>query len=311
MWGFIFVVISLVLILYLYFVKKELNRLQKNISLLPEQSSHGSRLYLSFREKSLMDVVDELNKMIDSYEEKSIESKQMEENIKLSITGLSHDLRTPLTSINGYVQLLRTSPDEGKRLQYLSIIEQSVERLIEMTDSFYDLSRIEMNQKQMELTTLSLPTLVEEVLLSFYEQLEDKQIVIAFPSEVVDEQIIADKLMLVRVLHNVTQNLLRYAFKQVCIDYEYVEEFVVFQVKNDIKLESNVAIEKVFTRFYTEDMNRTNTQSSGLGLYLSKRLVEKMNGKMEVEMENDWFILKVYLPIMRKHEIVYNKYITN
>ena len=73
---------------------------------MPTRSSFGSRLSFDFREKEFMLLVDELNHMIDAFEENNRQAKQMEENVKLSIAGLSHDLRTPLTSINGYVQLL-------------------------------------------------------------------------------------------------------------------------------------------------------------------------------------------------------------
>lgn len=79
----------------------------------------------------------------------------MEENIRLSIVGLSHDLRTPLTAINGYVQLLEQVEDTEKREKYLTIIKQSVARLLSMTDQFYDLARIETKQKEMDLHTLS------------------------------------------------------------------------------------------------------------------------------------------------------------
>lgn len=299
MWGWIFVFLTLALLLYLFFLKRELRKLKKEVRGLPVRSSFGSRLSVDFREKALMDLVDELNQMVDSFEEKNRQAKQMEENVKLSIAGLSHDLRTPLTSINGYVQLLNTTTDETKKTQYLKIIEDSIKRLIEMTDHFYDLARIETNQKEITLSSLSLSDVVEEIFLSFYEQLEEKQIELQFPERVNDNQIIADQLMLIRVIHNIVQNILRYAKSKAMIGYTNEADFLIFSVKNDIKPDSKVAVEKVFMRFYTEVTSRTNTEASGLGLYLSKMLVEKMNGKMEAEMDENWFNLKVYLPINR------------
>ena len=74
---------------------------------------------------------------------------------------------------------------------------------------------------------------------------------------------------------------------------------LVLIIKNDVKADSKVAVEKVFTRFYTEVSSRTNTEASGLGLYLSKKLVEKMNGNMDAELNGNWFILTIRLPINR------------
>lgn len=299
MWGWIFVFLTLALLLYLFFLKRELRKLKKEVRGLPVRSSFGSRLSVDFREKALMELVDELNQMVDSFEEKNRQAKQMEENVKLSIAGLSHDLRTPLTSINGYVQLLHSTSDETKRVHYLKVVEDSIKRLIEMTDHFYDLARIETNQKEIALSSISLANVVEEIFLSFYEQLEEKQIELQFPEQINDSQIIADNLMLIRVIHNIVQNILRYAKSKAVIGYRNEKNYLIFTVKNDIKQDSKVAVEKVFMRFYTEVTSRTNTEASGLGLYLSKKLVEKMNGKMEAEMDEHWFILKISLPINR------------
>jgi signal transduction histidine kinase len=297
MWGWIFVFLALSLLLYIIFLKREQRKLIQRVREISVDSSFGSRLFLDFREKTLLDLVDELNHMIDEYEEKNRQAIQMEENVKLSIAGLSHDLRTPLTSIKGYVQLLHTSTDQANRANYLKIIEHSITRLMEMTDHFYDLARIETNQKEMALSTFSLSKLVEETFLDFYDQLEKKQIEVQFPEKIYEQKIIADRIMLIRVVQNVIQNVLRYAESKTIIDYNMKEDYLILSIKNDIKTDSKVAIEKVFMRFYTEITSRTNTESSGLGLYLSKKLVEKMNGKIDAELNDDWFILKIHLPI--------------
>lgn len=166
-----------------------------------------------------------------------------------------------------------------------------------MTEHFYDLARIETNQKEIALSAIPLSNLIEEIFLSFYEQFEEKKIELQFAEQINDRKIIADKLMLTRVVQNIVQNILRYAKSKAIISYEAEKNTLVLNVKNDIKRDSKVAIEKVFMRFYTEVSSRTNTEASGLGLYLSKKLVEKMNGKMEAELHDNWFILKIYLPI--------------
>jgi signal transduction histidine kinase len=302
MWGWIFVFMAFALLFYVYFLKRELRKLKHEIKEMPTRASFGSRLSLDFRDKTLMELVDELNQMIDAFEEKGSQAKRMEENVKLSIVGLSHDLRTPLTSINGYVQLLNEITDETKRVHYLNVIDQSVKRLMEMTDHFYELARIETNQKEVVLSSLSLSNLVEEIFLSFYEQLEEKQIELRFPEQTHNHQIIADKFMLVRVIQNIVQNILRYAKSKAEISYRNEGNYLVISIKNDIKPDSKVAVEKVFMRFYTEVTSRTNTEASGLGLYLSKKLVEKMEGKMDAELSGNWFMLKIRLPICSNKE---------
>ncbi|NYF26081.1 sensor histidine kinase KdpD [Sporosarcina sp. JAI121] len=299
MWASLFAFLTVALLLYIYFVKRELRKLKQKVKEITTRASFGSRLSFDFREKELMQLVDEMNVMIDAFEEKNRQAKQMEENVKLSIAGLSHDLRTPLTSINGYVQLLQGTTDETKRAHYGKIIEQSVNRLMEMTDHFYDLARIETNQKEMALSSISLSTVVEEIFLSFYEQFEEQKIELQFPEEMHDRHIIADKFMLIRVLQNIAQNILRYAKSKAVISYGNDGDYVVFVIKNDSKSDSKVAVEKVFTRFYTEVTSRTNTEASGLGLYLSKKIVEKMNGNMDAELNGNWFILTIRLPINR------------
>lgn len=300
MWGWIFVFLAFALLLYIFFLKRELRKLKQEIQEIPTNASYGSRLYVDFREKAIMELVDELNQMIDAFEEKNREAKRMEENVKLSIAGLSHDLRTPLTSIHGYVQLFHAATDDTKKAQYLKIIEHAVKRLMEMTDHFYDLARIEMNQKEMALSSISLSNLVEEIFLSFYEQFEEKHIELQFPEPVHERHtIIADPLLLTRVIQNIVQNILRYANSQAVIRYLEEDNHLIFSVKNDIKPDSKVAIEKVFTRFYTEVSSRTNTESSGIGLYLSKKLVEKMNGSMDAALQDGWFILNIHLPLNR------------
>ncbi|MBS4218306.1 HAMP domain-containing histidine kinase [Bacillus sp. FJAT-49711] len=297
MWGWIMGFLALALLFYIYFLKRELRKLKYRVKTLPARANFGGRLYLDFRVKTIMDLVDELNLMIDAFEEKSRQTKQMEENVKISIAGLSHDLRTPLTSINGYVQLLQASTDDAKREHYIRTIEHSVKRLLEMTDHFYDLARIETNQKEITLSSISLSNFVEEIFLTFYEQFEEKKIELQFPEQIMDRPIIADKLMLTRVIQNIVQNILRYAKSKAVVSYGIEESYLIFSIKNDIKPDSKVAVEKVFMRFYTEVSSRTNTESSGLGLYLSKKLVEKMNGKMNAELKDHWFILNIHLPI--------------
>ncbi|MDT2596047.1 HAMP domain-containing sensor histidine kinase [Enterococcus dongliensis] len=287
--------VLILLLVYVILLKRELRRLKTTITTLSERQAYGGRLSLEFREKNLLEVVDALNVWIDEVEKKGQVYRESEENIKLTIAGLSHDLRTPLTTIKGYVQLLPITEDPVKRAQYITIIEQAIARLLSMTDQFYDLTRIETKQKEMELRPILFSTEVEEVLFSFYEQFRERGIEIEFLANSADRTVLADRIMLTRVIQNVAQNLLRYAEGHVTVTFLEASDAVTLQVINHVKPGTQVHIEKIFQRFYTENTSRSNTEASGLGLYLSKKLVEGMGGMMTAQLSDDKFTLLIKL----------------
>ena len=121
----------------------------------------------------------------------------------------------------------------------------------------------------MDLHTLSFSKEVEEVFF-FYEQFSEKNIEVAFAEHSINTTVLADPLMLLRVLQNIIQNLLRYADGQAKVTFSKEDSFIRLTVANPIKPGAQTSVEKVFQRFYTENTSRTNTESSGIGLYLSK-----------------------------------------
>ena len=101
--------------------------------------------------------------------------------------------------------------------------------------------------------------------------------------------------MLLRVLQNIIQNLLRYADGQAKVTFSKEDPFIRLTVANPIKAGAQTSVEKVFQRFYTENTSRTNTESSGIGLYLSKKLVEGMGGEMTAKLDGGIFSISVKL----------------
>jgi len=288
------VIISLVI--YLFLLKQQIRKLAQQVKKMPTISKNGSRLFVEFREKNLINLIDELNQMVNTYESEKVQIKHAEENLQLSITGLSHDLRTPLTAIDGYVQLLKLTDDPIKKNQYLDIIEVSISKLLEMTNQFYDLSRIDINQKGLNLVKLSLNEMIQDNFLSFFDSFEKAGLKIKFPENSKTIHVMADKILLNRVIQNVIQNILRYAQDQVEVTFDHQGDVGVLTVVNNIKKGSKMSIEKVFDRFYTESQPRTNTESSGLGLYISKRLIENMNGSMDAQLKGQKFSIVIKLP---------------
>ncbi|EPH99692.1 histidine kinase A domain protein [Enterococcus faecalis 13-SD-W-01] len=281
------------LLFYVILLKRQIKKLNTKMLELPKNARFGQRLSLDFREKNLLHLVDSINQMVNDFETENHDVRAMEENVRLSIAGLSHDLRTPLTAINGYVQLLARTEDTKKRQEYLQIIAQSTDRLLEMTNQFYDLARIETQQRELTIEKLNLPLMVEENLFSFYEAFEQAGINVSFTEQPTELYVYADKLMLTRVLQNIIQNLLRYAKDNAEIHYQQKNGAVTLVIRNNLKADNKLRIEKVFERFYTESSARSNAEASGLGLYLSKKLIQSMNGTMNAALDNNWFAIEV------------------
>lgn len=298
MWGIASIVGLLLLIggIYLYGLKRELRRLQQQVKELPEHASHGGRIAVEFHENDLVQLAEAVNQLVTGYEEQNIHSKQLEKNLQQAITGLSHDLRTPLTAISGYTQLLEKENDSQKQQQYLQNIHKSVERLIEMNEHFYELAKIELNQQPIQQERFSSYQRLEELFITYYEQFTAQQLTVRFPENVPETWILGDPLLYTRIVQNIIQNSLRYAKEQIIISVN-VDKQVVLQIKNDLN-DPSLDIQRVFDRFYTGNTSRTNA-ASGLGLTIAKTMAEKMGGTMTAEIKDHFFCLTMSFPKIR------------
>lgn len=295
--GAIFLGLVLMLVvLYLYHLKRQIRKLTKQINEIPLTSQYGSRLYSEFREKGMIQLVEQINEMIEQYEDKNAQTNVMKEKLNYSITGLSHDLRTPLTAIKGYLKLLEKTEDPQKREQYLRAMNQSVSRLTRMTDSFYEVAKMETDHQDGQKVPLDFYQLAQETFLSFYEQFVEKGLTVSFPEKVEDVQIKADPVLLTRVVENIIQNCLRYGTSEVQITFYKGKSDVNIQISNDMKQENNLDIERVFDLFYTGNQVRTNATSSGFGLHVSKKLVEQMGGQLSARIKEGKFAIVMAFP---------------
>ncbi|MFD1318547.1 sensor histidine kinase [Loigolactobacillus zhaoyuanensis] len=278
---------------YILRLRYELKQIRQQVQQIPVIGQHGTRLFFTLRDRTVRDLVAQLNQMIEYYEAQQTQIQGREQNLQLSITGLSHDLRTPLTAINGYTQLLQQAENTpAQQAQYIEIIERSVTRLLELTDNFYELARLETTASKLKLVPVALYQLTEELFLSFYDQFQQHQLQVTFPKSVNEQKIAAAPVLLTRVIQNIIQNALRYAVKHVVIDYQVTEQEIILTVKNDFAATEQIAIEHIFERFYTGNASR-NTSASGLGLYIAQKLVTRMHGKMSAKVADNWFYLQL------------------
>ncbi|EOT25919.1 sensor histidine kinase [Enterococcus saccharolyticus] len=205
------VILSLLLIglvLYLFFLKREIRLLTTSVRNIPTTSKYGSRLFNTFYKPDLVKLVDEINTMIDAYEAEREQLNLTEQSVQHAITSISHDLRTPLTAMKGYLQLLQNEQELNPT--HLMQIEASVERLVVLTNEFYELAKFTIDSTQTNWQKIEVIQTIETIFLNYYENFEKQGIQVDFPTDCSTYWLITDEQKLQRIIENLIQNILRY-----------------------------------------------------------------------------------------------------
>ncbi|MDR2354705.1 MAG: HAMP domain-containing histidine kinase [Clostridiales Family XIII bacterium] len=284
------------LLIRLAFLRGELGKLGEQARELKERSRYGARLHSESGDRALTELAGAVNSLVDAYEGRIGRAERAEENIRLSISGISHDLRTPLTALSGYLQLLGKTNAAPQRAEYTAATEDAARTLSDLVENFYDLSRLELGDDIFSRRDTELASFVCERFLAFYENFAERGLTASIRGADRAYHVVADPLALTRVLNNLIQNLLRYASGEISVSFADEGEYAAVIVGNETKGPLPDETEKIFERFFTADPSRSN-RGSGLGLYISRKLVEGMGGRIGAEKQNgDALVLTIRLP---------------
>ena len=242
--------------------------------------------------KSLSRFAAKINQLIQLSKQnlQSVEKRELE--LKQEITNISHDLRTPLTSIKGFSELLTDrSISEAERQAYLSIIQKKIDHLTMVVDLFYELSQLDSSDKILVVQKQSLNQTVGETMLLFYDDFEKKPLRVNFDERAVSP-VLADHQAIVRIVTNIIQNALTYAKSYLTISFEEEEEYIWLRAANDVEGINIKELQQIFNRTYRLDPSRTGSRL-GLGLHIVQQLVEKQGGKAAASVRNHEFMIEV------------------
>ncbi len=222
----------------------------------------------------------------------SVSDERMKANM---ITNISHDIKTPLTSIINYIGLLRREEIENPNVQtYLEVLEQKAMRLKQLMEDLVEVSRISSGNITLQMADIDLLELVRQTGGEFNEKLEQKglNVISKFPKDPV--MIYADGRQLWRVIGNLYNNVAKYAMPdtRVYVEVEQKDYEASFSIKNISETMLEVDADTLAERFVRGDEARS-TEGSGLGLSISKMLTELMGGRFEIELDDDLFRVKV------------------
>lgn len=228
----------------------------------------------------------------------SVDSEIKSERLKTElITNVSHDIRTPLTSIITYVDLLKIENDPEKIAEYIDVLDQKSKRLQHLTDDLFEAAKASSGSMPVQLERIDIVSLLTQGIGEMDEKIEASALdfKLAYPTEKV--YVKGDGKLLWRSIENLFSNIFKYAqpASRVYISVEDVENEIRVTFKNISAYELNISVDELMERFTRGDESRTS-QGSGLGLSIAESLIHIQHGKFQVQVDGDLFKAMIYLP---------------
>nr|MBQ8244501.1 HAMP domain-containing histidine kinase [Oscillospiraceae bacterium] len=226
--------------------------------------------------------------------QKQLKSERMKTEL---ITNVSHDIKTPLTSIFNYVDLLQKPHTEEEGREYLEVLDRQSQRLKKLIEDLMDMSKASTGNMAVDITIVDAVESVNQALGEFADKLEKVRLTPVFRHTEESVSMLADGRLVWRVLSNLLGNAVKYAMPgtRLYIDLMSLEDKVVISLKNISRDELNVAAEELMERFVRGDDSR-NTEGSGLGLNIAKSLMELQKGQLQLLVDGDLFKVTLIFP---------------
>ncbi|WP_328020355.1 HAMP domain-containing sensor histidine kinase [Niallia alba] len=280
------IVITVVVLTRNFLLKREIKRAEKQLNDLNNNKT-DKKVDLIFFDKDMEKLVKEINIQIDVTKQANAEKRRKENELKQAIANISHDIRTPMTSILGYIQFLESNElSLEKKAEYTAVVKSGALRLKVLLEDFFELSIIESADYPLKPEKINLSQLVLEVLVGFYEQFYQHGLEpdLHIPEEEIN--IIADSSAVKRVIENLVVNAIKHSNGNVSIRIEKMQSAVQLVISNNVEQLNEHDINHLFDRFYKADKTRTE-KSTGLGLSIAKSLMTKMGGDITAALKDD------------------------
>ncbi len=224
--------------------------------------------------------------------EQSLKSERLKTEL---ITNVSHDIKTPLTSIINYVDLLKKEEINNAQIeQYIAVLDKKSQRLKKLIEDLVEASKVSSGNVKLNMEIINLKELLNQTIGEFEDKLEKKNLKIEMDLPNENVLITADNRYLYRVIENVFSNISKYALEgsRVYIKLEKQKEEVYLEFKNISKDKLNISAEELMQRFVRGDKSRY-TEGSGLGLSIAESLTELQGGKFKIDIDGDLFKVEI------------------
>ena len=252
----------------------------------------------AYRDKDLNNLAEAINSVTDLQSDaidKELRSQRLRSEL---ISNVSHDLRTPLTSMVSYVDLLKNEGlDSPNAREYLDIISEKTHRLHKLTENLFEAAKASSGDIPVELAKIDFGAMAEQAIAELEDTMTANNLSVIYSCKAENSEVMADGNLLWRVIENLLTNVSKYALPGTRAYVDLVDKGanIAMEVKNMSRESLNISTDELMERFQRGDDSR-NTDGSGLGLAIANDLTELMHGKFEIFIEGDLFKATVELP---------------
>lgn len=248
---------------------------------------------MSFPTKSNEELVKEINRLLHAKETQSQHYRVSELKLQEAISNVSHDMRTPLTAILGYLHLVNQGdPLDLERSNYLQIIESRARSLQRLIEDFYDLSRLDENEYQFDYTWVDVNHMCLELIATHYDDFVNAELSVDIELLAKAPKVLADEKAVSRIFNNVFSNVIRHGVDKLIVSSKVENNQLIVAVKNKSTVMTKSEIEQLFERSYTLSSSRNN-ESTGLGLAICKTLLNKMGHEIKAAYHEGFFSISI------------------
>lgn len=289
-WFYLFIIASIIiiaLIIKIFVMKNAIKEIEEKFDFIIE-SDTNNLITISTNDIDLKQLAKKINQNLKKIRELEIQYNQGNEELKRSITNISHDLRTPLTAIRGYLDLIEHKNLTEKQENYLLFIDEKVKILTDLTEQLFNFSKSLDSYQDIKKQNVVLNSVLEETICASYDLFMQHNInpKIYITKEKIIKQI--DESMLKRIFENIISNEIKYSDEFLEIKLNKSGKIIF---RNKTKNLDKTSVEKIFDRYYTVENAK---KSTGIGLSIAKQLVELNNGTISANYDDGYLIIEIY-----------------
>lgn len=268
-------------------IQRELKKISQKLEEIQDADSDENVMVFTDN-KVLMELAAQINRLLEKQKKTRADFRRSEISSKKMLSNISHDIKTPMTVILGYLEIMRlNSPEENEMLRK---VEQKAQRVMEWIDQFFTLAKLEAGDTEIEISKIDICEICRENVLDFYELLIQKefQVEVDIPEE--KAFIWGNQDALQRILFNLISNVVRYGSdgKYMGLFLRSDEKYIYIDVVDRGKGIDQLSAQNVFERLFTmEDSRNRKIQGNGLGLTIARNLAQRLGGEITLDSEPD------------------------